>query len=311
MNDISVLSPSKLIPALYSPAGNRLGECATYDRASDSLYWVDILGCQIHKADDAGHQVIPMPIQPGFVGVLESGDLIIGGGQQLLLHADGTNHIQSIPDSDLGIAINDGVVSPDGRCLIFGSRDEKEENPLGRMVIITATDVAIYPRKFAVFNGPAFSPCGRFIYFTDSPTGNIWRADFNSNNGTVGEHTLFAKAPAKEGYPDGMCTDDEGCLWSAHWDGSRLTRYRVDGHVDTIIPLPVIRPTSVVFGGLSRNTLYITSAMPDDQQQRSNGNDITNGDVLSIDMPVTGPASARLLFNPLETLKNGNIIRVE
>jgi len=54
--------------------------------------------------------------------------------------------------------------------------------------------------------------------------------------------------------------DSEGFIWSAHWDGWRITRYDPDGKAERVIPLPVGRPTSCAFGGPELNQLYITSA---------------------------------------------------
>ncbi|MCK5922783.1 MAG: SMP-30/gluconolactonase/LRE family protein [Methylococcales bacterium] len=157
MTDTSTINPDELNPQLLFPAGNQLGEGVTYDGASDSLYWVDIPRSQIHLASDTGHKTTTLPVQPGFVAIKESGDLVAGGDKHLLVHADGDICMALIPDCDPREVVNDGVVSPDGRCLVFGTKDEKEEDPVGRMMVVSATEVIVYPSRFTVFNGPAFS----------------------------------------------------------------------------------------------------------------------------------------------------------
>ncbi|MEM7346741.1 MAG: SMP-30/gluconolactonase/LRE family protein [Chloroflexota bacterium] len=62
------------------------------------------------------------------------------------------------------------------------------------------------------------------------------------------------------GVPDGLTVDDEGFIWSARWDGWKITRYDPDGQVERVISMPVQRPTSCIFGGADLNQLYITSA---------------------------------------------------
>jgi sugar lactone lactonase YvrE len=57
-----------------------------------------------------------------------------------------------------------------------------------------------------------------------------------------------------------MTIDAEGCLWVAHWDGWRVTRYGPDGKPRQIVRMPVKRPTSCAFGGRGLSILYVTSA---------------------------------------------------
>ena len=52
------------------------------------------------------------------------------------------------------------------------------------------------------------------------------------------------------GIPDGLTAiDAEGYVWSAHWGGSRISRYDHNGHVDQVIEMPVPMVTSMAFGG--------------------------------------------------------------
>lgn len=71
---------------------------------------------------------------------------------------------------------------------------------------------------------------------------------------------VFAKVDESAGWPDGLSVDREGAVWSAHWDGWRITRYAPDGVIDCVLSLPVPRPTSCTFGNNELNRLFITSA---------------------------------------------------
>lgn len=62
------------------------------------------------------------------------------------------------------------------------------------------------------------------------------------------------------GAPDGLAVDDEGGVWSAHWGGGKVVRYRPDSVIDEVLVLPVSRPTSCAFGGAQGDTLYMTTA---------------------------------------------------
>lgn len=57
-----------------------------------------------------------------------------------------------------------------------------------------------------------------------------------------------------------MTTDAEGYLWSAHWDGGRITRFAPDGTRDRSIELPAKRITNIAFAGEGLDRMFVTSA---------------------------------------------------
>ena len=98
------------------------------------------------------------------------------------------------------------------------------------------------------------------MYYTDSPRRVIYEFDYDLVTGGIGNRRNFVKVPKEDGVPDGLCVDSEGFVWSAHWDGWRITRYDPEGKIERVIYLPVQRPTSCAFGGREFNQLFITSA---------------------------------------------------
>ena len=63
--------------------------------------------------------------------------------------------------------------------------------------------------------------------------------------------------------PDGLTVDDEGGIWVALWNGEAIHRYAPDGSLLASVQLPVDRPTSCAFGGPRRDTLFVTTARTD------------------------------------------------
>jgi sugar lactone lactonase YvrE len=112
-----------------------------------------------------------------------------------------------------------------------------------------------------VSNGLDWSPDGTTLYYTDSMRRLIWRFPFDMQSGTLGPREVFANVPQDQGCPDGLTVDAEGFVWSAHWNGWRVTRYDPDGRVERVLRLPVPRVTSLCFGGPDLDTLYMTSAL--------------------------------------------------
>ena len=109
-------------------------------------------------------------------------------------------------------------------------------------------------------NGLGWSPDDRTMYFTDFGRRVIYAYDFDADTGAVSKRRPFIEIPQDAGFPDGMTIDAEGCLWVAHWDGWRVTRYGPDGKPRQTIRMPVKRPTSCTFGGPDLSILYVTSA---------------------------------------------------
>jgi sugar lactone lactonase YvrE len=111
-----------------------------------------------------------------------------------------------------------------------------------------------------ISNGIGWSPNHKIMYYTDSPLRVIYIYDYDLESGSITNRRNFANVPAEDGFPDGLTVDSEGFVWSAHWDGWRITRYDPEGKIERVIYLPVQRPTSCTFGGRELDQLFITSA---------------------------------------------------
>lgn len=54
------------------------------------------------------------------------------------------------------------------------------------------------------------------------------------------------------GYPDGLCLDNEGGLWTARWSAGKVIRLDSSGKIDVEINLPNSwNVTCCIFGGVS------------------------------------------------------------
>ncbi len=139
--------------------------------------------------------------------------------------------------------------------------DMKETDPVGGLYAVSPNaEFLTVGLDWVITNGIDFSGDGKTLYATDSSARQIWTFDYDPEEGLVGEGRLFAEVPDGAGFPDGCCLDAEDHYWGAHWDGSRVTRYRPDGSIERTIALPVPRVTSCCFGGADLDVLYVTSA---------------------------------------------------
>jgi len=112
----------------------------------------------------------------------------------------------------------------------------------------------------ACANGICFSPDGRTMYFADSPARKIWSFEYDIAPEAISNRRVLATFDAQPGLPDGSCIDADGCIWNAQWNGGCVVRFTPDGRVDRVVPVPVLNPTCVAFGGAALDTLYITTA---------------------------------------------------
>jgi len=111
-----------------------------------------------------------------------------------------------------------------------------------------------------ISNGIGWSPDGATMYFSDSGEGTVTAYSYDSGTGDIADPRIIVHAPEQDAVPDGLCVDDEGCLWVAMWDGGEVCRYAPDGALLARVRTPVRRPTCCAFGGPDRDVLFITSA---------------------------------------------------
>lgn len=155
--------------------------------------------------------------------------------------------------------INDGAADAAGR-LWFGTMDKTGSGePIGSLYRLSGdAGLRQLRRNVRVPNATNFSPDGRTFYWADSRTRVLEACDYDPATGELGPARMFAQYPEGE-TPDGSCVDAEGALWIAIVGGARLERRLPNGTLDTIIDLPVSRPTMPRLGGSDGRTLFITS----------------------------------------------------
>ena len=256
------------------PAGAVLGEGALWDVAEQALYWVDIKGRHVHRYDPRRDQDQQWPVAE------DVGSLAVraGGGLVLALRVENR--------------FNDGKTDRQGR-FWAGSMHDPETRPTGGLYRL---DADLSCRRLidgiVVSNALCWSPEGRTMYHTDTPTRIVSAWDFDPASGDIANRRAFVRVPDSEGYPDGATVDADGFVWIAHWDGWRVTRYDPAGRVARIVNLPVQRPTCPAFGGANLDVLYVTSASIN-LSAEERARQPWAGGVLALDPGVRGIAERR------------------
>jgi sugar lactone lactonase YvrE len=258
------VQPQTVHIACVAPVHCILGEGPVWDEAG-YLWWVDIKAPALLRYRPKGGETRrwPLPAPVGSAVLRKAGGLLLAlqGGFAFLDPETGA--LQRLLDPEPETPqnrLNDGKCDGMGRFWV-GSMHDPEQDPTGHLYRLDP-DLRLerFTMGFVVTNGPAWSGDGATFYFNDSANRRIHAFDFDMAAGALGQRRLFAQLTPDAGHPDGQCVDAEDALWTAHWNGARLTRRWPDGTVDRTVDLPVPLVTSCCFGGEDLSTLYVTSA---------------------------------------------------
>ncbi|MEG3086935.1 SMP-30/gluconolactonase/LRE family protein [Sphingomonas sp. PB4P5] len=247
---------------------DQLGEGPTWSPSTQRVYWVDIVGQALNALDLSTLNVTrwPMPERIGWaVERYDRGDLLAGfksGIVELSLDPVTIRPLLSPEPDHPGNRLNDAKVDSAGR-LWFGSKHDEDREPSGALYRLDADGrLTQVDDGYAVTNGPAFSPDGRYLYHADSGRREVYRFAVDAA-GTVGPRELLITFEESWGYPDGMTTDADGGLWIAHWGGGRISRFDPAGQLVRSHMLPAVNITSCTFAGDRLDRLFVTSAALD------------------------------------------------
>lgn len=274
-----------------------LGEGPVWDSGRACLWFVDIKQQRLHRFDPAtgAHAAHDAPGQIGWVLPADDGRLLAGLHDGLHLFDPAAavwSPLCPVPGEPQGNRLNDACVDAAGR-VWFGSMDDAEAEPSGRFHRFERGVVAAHgPDAICITNGPAVSPDGARIYFTDTLGQRILTATLD-DDGTVGPATLFADTSRDfpEAWPDGPVCDAQGGVWTGLWNGWGVARYAPDGTLTHRVALPVANVTKLAFGGADLATAYVTTARKglDDAALAAQPQ---AGDLFAFAAPVPGFAAA-------------------
>jgi sugar lactone lactonase YvrE len=242
-----------------------LGECPVWSVAEQVLYWVDINAPSLNRFDPATarNTTMPMPESIGCFALRREGGFVVAlRGGIWLARPDGTleRKVAEAPYDPAHHRFNDGRCDPQGR-FFAGTMNEKRDAYSAALFRLDHDfRVTRILDDLMISNGLAWSPDGRTMYHTDTPTLTIHAWNFDPASGIPSNKRVFSRFTHETDRPDGGAVDSGGCYWTALYRGGKVVRISPAGEVLAAFAVPAMCPTMCAFGGPDLSTLYVTTA---------------------------------------------------
>ena len=247
---------------------NQLGEGIQWRIHDSTLWWTDILACQLfcyhHEHRTLNTWLMPEPLAS--FAFTRDPNIIVAAMASGFAFYDLTNRKldwiaqpQLLPGES---RFNDGRADRQGRFwsgTMMVDPDNYQEATGRLFKLDTDLTVSTHENNMSISNGLCWSPDSRIMYFADSLTGEMLQYGFDAATGYCSNRQTFAQA-IDGASPDGAVVDIEGNLWSAQWGIGQVHAYSPGGNLLVALDIPTTQPTCVAFGGEKSNLLFVSSA---------------------------------------------------
>ena len=242
-----------------------LGESPVWSEAEECLYWVDIEGLSFNRFEPSTSKYTSLgtPERISAFAIRKIGGFVVASENGFKLLDQNKSKLVPIIDPEStkpNNRFNDGRCDRAGRFWSGTMVEKGNLVPNASLYSLNCNNVC--EKKYdnlILSNGLAWSPDDKTMYLADTRHPVVWAFDFDLNSGHISNQRVFLEFTARDGVPDGATVDTDGCYWLAQPHASQVCRYTSSGRLDTIIKLPVTKPTMCAFGGSNFDTLYITT----------------------------------------------------
>jgi sugar lactone lactonase YvrE len=241
-----------------------LGEGPSYDAATGTAWWFDILEGKLFEAHLASGRV-----RIHSLGRMASALARIDAERQLIAAEDGL-YIRSIADGSMTLyrpleadnavtRSNDARVHPSGTFWI-GTMGRDAEKGAGAIYVLYRGEISLLFPGITIPNAICFSPDGGVGYFADTATNVLHRVALDPASGLpLGKPEILLQHRGVGGL-DGAVVDIDGKIWNARWGGGCVDVYSPEGEHLRSFRVPARQTSCPAFVGPGLSRLLVTSA---------------------------------------------------
>jgi sugar lactone lactonase len=210
-----------------------LGEGPTYDAATDTAWWFDIVERRLFEARlDTGQTTIhSLDVMGSALGRIDAHRqlLVADDGLYIREPAGGRMTLYRPLEADNATTrSNDARVHPSGTFWI-GTMGRHAERGLGAIYALHRGELSRLYDHVTIPNAICFSPDGTVGYFADTGKNRLFRVDLDPATGLPrGEPAVLITRRGGGGI-DGAVVDADGLIWNARWGGGCIDVYSPQG----------------------------------------------------------------------------------
>lgn len=270
-----------------------LGEGPTYDQATDTAWWFDILERRLFEAQLGSGQVRIHQLDR-----MASALARIDAGRQLVVAEDGL-YIRSVADGRLTLyhpleadnpatRSNDARVHPSGTFWI-GTMGRRAEAGAGAIYALHRGEITRLFAGISIPNAICFAPDGTLGYFADTRRNELNRVLLDPATGLpCGTPEVLFRHRGGGGI-DGAIVDADGLIWNACWGGGCVDVYSPQGAHLRSLRVPARQSSCPAFVGRDLSRLLVTSAY-EHMDEAARAADPEHGRTFLLDAAVRGRA---------------------
>jgi len=277
-----------------------LGEGPTYDPATNTAWWFDILGRKLVEYPFATGEmkVHDLPMMASALAFTEDGRQVLCNEDGICLRDPRTGMLARYLDLESDKPdrrSNDGRVHPSG-ALWISTFSKATEPGAAKIYHVAKGKTRVIARNLTIPNSICFSPDGATGYYSDTDAKIVMRVALDPATGLPADDPVVFQEPGRfAGAPDGAIVDADGCFWSARWGNGSVDVFSPAGDRIASHAIPAKQVSCPAFVGRNADRVLVTTAC-EGMDAAAREADPLAGSTFLLDVAVRGRHEPRMIL---------------